>query len=540
MLKKLAGVALATAMFMSGTSLVSAETINSEALSDPRVRQAIAYAIDMDTIVETLLEGRALVADSMLPNGPNKPDGLNPYSYDPEKARELLAAADWDTSRELDLVYYYGDQLTADLMAAVQAYLADVGIKITYRQLQGDVGAQLTAKPDDAVNGPANITWDLGYGAAAALVGQEYFNPYKTGGVSHTPGNAERDALIAKINSSSDPEVQKEGYFAIQKYWSENLNSIPLYYQQLFVFESDRVNRNGGAYGNDQYNYNWGIENWTVTPDENGKKVMYTNTAPAQFFEAPWLNLGIWMTTKIVFDRLLEVDGALNPIGGSMAESYEVSADGLTASFTLKDGLTWHDGEALTADDVKFSIETALRIPTIHAVVRNTFTSLTGSEAYESGAADSVSGISVDGNTINLSFDTLDPNLLITFGQFAILPEHLLKNADPLQFQQDPFWQNPIGSGVYKIEEVQMNDFTRYVPFENYHGGVAKIDEIVAFPSYDGDANLIKNATAGRMDYGFTKNTGDVASLEALDFMRVIPVDIPYTRMIWINQFSRK
>ena len=223
-----------------------------------------------------------------------------------------------------------------------------------------------------------------------------------------------------------------------------------------------------------------------------------------------------------------------------MAESYEVSADGLTASFTLKDGLTWHDGEALTADDVKFSIETALRIPTIHAVVRNTFTSLTGSEAYESGAADSVSGISVDGNTINLSFDTLDPNLLITFGQFAILPEHLLKNADPLQFQQDPFWQNPIGSGVYKIEEVQMNDFTRYVPFENYHGGVAKIDEIVAFPSYDGDANLIKNATAGRMDYGFTKNTGDVASLEALDFMRVIPVDIPYTRMIWINQFSRK
>ena len=77
---------------------------NSNQLSDPRVRQAIAYAIDMDTIQETLLEGKAIVADSHIPNGPFKKPGLPKYSYDQDKARQLLKAANWDTSQELDMV----------------------------------------------------------------------------------------------------------------------------------------------------------------------------------------------------------------------------------------------------------------------------------------------------------------------------------------------------------------------------------------------------------------------------------------------------
>lgn len=539
MLKTITGLALGAALMLSGSSAALAQASNSEALSDIRVRQAIAYAIDMDTIAETLLEGKAIVADSMLPNGPNKPEGLNSYAYNPDLARELLAAANWDSNRELDLVYYYGDQLTADLMAAVQAYLADVGIQMTYRKLEGDVGAQLGARPDDPVNGPAAITWDLGYGAAAAIALQEFYNAYGTGGTSHTPGSDELDELIAGINASSDPEVLRPAYFAIQEYWDAHLDTIPLYYQQLFVYESDRLNRNGGAYGNEQYNYDWGIVDWTIEPDSDGNKIMYTNTAPAQFFESPWANLGIFMTSKIVFDRLLSADGSLTPTSGLMVDSFDVSEDGMTVSFDLKDGLTWHDGTALTVDDVSWSIETALQVPFLHGVVKNTFESLEGADAFVDGSADHVSGIETDGSTITLNFATLDPNVLMSFAQFAILPANHFEGVDPLQLQQHSFWQHPIGSGPFQIDEVQMNDFVRYVPFADYHGGVAQIDEIVAFPSGDGDGNLIINAAAHKMDYGFTKNVADVAALEAMDFMRVVPTDIPYTRMIWINKFPR-
>ncbi|MBT4568722.1 MAG: peptide ABC transporter substrate-binding protein [Marinovum sp.] len=539
MLNRLSRFALTAAVLIAGPNFASAQAINSEALSDPRVRQAIAYAIDMDTIVETLLEGKAIAADSMLPNGPHKPSGLNPYSYNPEKARELLAAAKWDSSRELDMVFYYGDQLTVDLMAALQAYLSDVGVKMTYRKLEGDVGAQLTTRPTNPVDGVSNIDWDLGYGAAAATALQEYYNPYKTGGTSHTPSDPNLDRMIDAINASADPNEQRPAYFELQEYWNSKLDALPLYYQQLFIYESKKLNRNGHGYGNEQYNYDTGIVDWTMEPDANGKQVMYTNTAPPQFFELPWANLGIWITSKVVFDKLLSADGSLSVNGGQLAESYSVAADGLSASFTLQDGLTWHDGSALTVDDVAWSIKTALRVPNIHAVVANTFTSIKGGQAYRDGDADDVSGISTDGNTITLTMSKLDPNMLLTFTQFAILPQAHLGDEDPLQLQQSSFWQYPIGSGPFRIEEVKMNDFVRYVPFENYHGGVAKIDEIVATPSLDGDGNLLKNAGAGKMDYGFTKNVADVAALEAMDHMRVIPADIPYTRMIWFNKFAR-
>ena len=539
MLKKLTGIALAAVLYLTSVGAISAQAINSEQLSDPRVRQAIAYAIDMDTIVETLLEGKAIAADSMLPNGPHKPSGLNPYAYNPEKARELLAEANWDSSRELDMVYYYGDQLTADLMAALQAYLSDVGVKMTYRKLEGDVGAQLTTRPTNPVDGISNIDWDMGYGAAAATALQEYYNVYKTGGSSHTPSDPELDRMIDAINATADPDEQRPAYFELQKYWNTKLDALPLYYQQLFIYESNKLNRNGHGYGNEQYNYDTGIVDWTMEPNANGKQVMYTNTAPPQFFELPWANLGIWITSKVVFDKLLSADGSLSVNGGQLAESYSVGADGLSASFTLQDGLKWHDGSALTVDDVAWSIKTALRVPNIHAVVANTFTSIEGGQAYRDGDADEISGISTDGNTITLTMSKLDPNMLLTFTQFAILPEAHLGDEDPLQLQQSSFWQKPIGSGPFRIEEVQMNDFVRYVPFENYHGGVAKIDEIIATPSLDGDGNLLKNAGAGKMDYGFTKNVADVAALEAMDHMRVIPADIPYTRMIWFNKFAR-
>ncbi|MCF1742213.1 ABC transporter substrate-binding protein [Paradevosia shaoguanensis] len=531
-----------TALLMTTATIVPAwaQPTNSNPLSDVRVRQAIAYAIDMDTIVDTLLEGKAIAAVGLLPNGPYKPNDLNPYKYDPEKAKELLKEAGWDSNRELDLVYYYKDQVTADMMAAFQAYLADVGIKVNYRLLEGDVPAQLSTVPKDPVNGPSAVKWDLAYGALAALALQEYYNRYETGKSAYLPGTPEMDKLIADINSSSDPAVQMPAFHAIEKFENERVDLVPLYYQQLFIYQSDRVDRNGGQYGNEQYSYDWGINNWTVKPDAEGKKTLYTNTGPAQFFELPWLNLGKFIHNKIVFDKLIIADGNLTPKAGQLAESYNVSDDGKTVSFTLRDGITWHDGEPITVNDVSWSIETAAKIPNIHPVVSATFLAIEGAKDFVDGKAQHISGIKTDGKTITLNFAKADPNVLLTFSQFAPLPAKYFEGVDPLQLQQSQFWQKPIGSGPFKIADVKMNDYVTFVPYDKYYGGVPQIDQIVALPSDDNDPNLVKNASAHRLDFGYTKNTGDVAALEGMDFMKVTPADIPYTRMLWINQYPKQ
>jgi len=535
MKKALWGIAMAAALQLTSGNLFA----EANQLSDVKVRQAIAYAIDMDTIVETLLEGKAIAADSMIPNGPFKVAGLNAYKYDPEKAKALLKEANWDKGQVLDVVYYYTDQLTTDLMVAMQAYLSDVGIEMTYRLLEGDVSELLNVLPEEGSDTSA-VEWDIAYGAKAALALQEYYNGYRSNTNSYTPANPEMDKLIDGINASADAQQQIAAFAEFEKFENEMLSDIPLYYQQLFIYESDRIDRNGGQYGNAQFNYDWGITNWKVEPDDSGKKVIYTNTAPSSFFEHPFLNPGLYIHSKVVFDRLLAVDGSLVPTGVQLADSYAVAEDGMGVSFTLKDGLTWHDGEALTADDVAWTIGAALKVPAISAVFSNTFNSIEGAAAFVDGSADAVSGIIVEENTISINFEKLDPNFLLTFGQLPILPKHLLSDMKGEEFQQHPFWQNPIGSGPFKIAEIQMNDFVRYVPFEDYHGGVATIDEIVSFPSGENDANVLKNAAAKRLDFGFTKSVADVQGLEDMEHMKVVPADIPYTRSLRVNKFANK
>ena len=533
-------IILFSGMMLIASSLVTAKATNSNPLSDVRVRHAIAHAIDMETIKDTLLEGKALVADAHIPNGPYKPAGLENYAYDPDKARRLLKEANWDSSIELDMVFYYGDQLTIDLMTAIQAYLADVGVKMSFRKLEGDVGAQLWTAPKDAVNGPAEVKWDLAYGAHGPLALQEYYVRYKSGDNSYTPGDTKLDRMISAITTTPDVNKQKAGFFNIVKYMQDQLYTYPLYYQQAFIYESKNVNRNGGMYGNPQYNYDWGITNWTTPPDANGKMIMRTNTGPIEFFEHPWFNPALFIANKIVFDRLITCDGGLAPTRPKMAKHYSLSEDGKTLTFIMKDNLKWHDGVSITADEVKWNIELALKVPTLMPIMKNTFKSIEGAESYIAGSASSVSGIKVNGNKLTLQFSKVDPNVLLTFSQFAPLPRKHVKDVDPTKFQQHPFWQNPIGSGPYRVKEVQMNDYVVFTPFDDYHEGRARIDEIIASPSNDNDANLVKNATAGRMDYGFTKNVADVKSLEAMSHMTVLPQNIPYTRMIWFQKFPKK
>ena len=78
---------------------------------------------------------------------------------------------------------------------------------------------------------------------------------------SHTPTDVILDQLIDN-SFSTDPEVQKQAFFELQKYENESLFVMPLYYQPVFVVKSDRIVSGFEKFGNPQFNYNWGIQNW--------------------------------------------------------------------------------------------------------------------------------------------------------------------------------------------------------------------------------------------------------------------------------------
>ncbi len=523
------------------SSFAQAQALNANPLSDVRVRQAIAYAIDRNLITESVFGGFAVPADGLLPNGPFKSPNLDKYAYDPEKAKALLAEAGWDSSRTLQMVYYYDDQITADLMAVLQAQLADVGINMTYGLIVGDVAKTLNSIPEDP-KGKSVVTWDLAYGARAAMVMQEYFNDYATGKASADgfPGTPELDALIAESNVATDPEVAKATLMKIDEYINANALTLPLYYQQLQSVESNRLDRHGEPYGNDQFNYDWNVQNWTVTPDANGKAILYTNGAPLDYFENPWVNLGLWAGNKFIWAHMLGSKPFLDGItSGDLAETYEMSEDGKTLTFTMRDGIKWHDGEPITVDDVAFSLAFSLKTPNLHGVLASVFNSIEGAAEYVAGTADSVSGITTDGNKVTVKFTKPNANTLISFTQWGPFPKKYFEGVDPTLVQQAEFWQKPIGSGPFKVEEAKFGDFASFVPFDDYYEGKPKIDQIIAWASSDGDVNMVKNASANRIDFAVTKVVSDIQAIKALDFMRLTPLDIPYTRMVWFNQYDK-
>ncbi|MDX9809393.1 MAG: ABC transporter substrate-binding protein, partial [Sphaerochaetaceae bacterium] len=321
--------------------------LNSNPLSDVRVRQAIAYAIDMDTIAETFFDGMVTPADSLTPDNGL---GLNDYAYDPEKAKELLKEAGWDKSHVLNVVYTYTDQQTVDFMAIIQQYLAAVGIQMKASLLEGNTSAMLWTKPSDGVNGPSAVEWDMYYGAIGASSQYAFYGRFQTGGSnnSHTPGNTELDDLISRVYATAEASKQKELFDEIQIFMNKQLPVLPLYHMDVYSIESDKVIRNNAPYGNEQYSYDWKIETWDIAADKNGKKVLHTNNAPAEYFWEPFANANGNVPNKLLYDHLVVANSDCDEFAPQQCENYYIDDNGLKITFVLKDGLKWHDGSDIT------------------------------------------------------------------------------------------------------------------------------------------------------------------------------------------------
>ncbi|MEG0368927.1 MAG: ABC transporter substrate-binding protein, partial [Hungatella sp.] len=278
----------------------------------------------------------------------------------------------------------------------------------------------------------------------------------------------------------------------------------------------------------------------TAAPAAEASNVLYSNGGPQEFFETPWLNPGSFMYNKTLYDHLLVADNALSPKEGQLAATYEMSADGKTLKFTLRDNIFWHDGEAITADDIKWSVEYALKTTVLNAVFTSTFKAIDGAKDYLDGKAEAISGIVVDGKNITINFAKVAPDALLTFTQFAPLPKKYFEGVDPLTFQQSKFFQSPVGSGPFKIKEVQMNNYTLLEGFDKYWNGTPKYQIHLNPSAGDSDPNFVTNAKAGKLDYAYSKNIADIKAVEGTPGLNIETVQVRYTRLLYMNKFNKK
>ena len=205
-------------------------------------------------------------------------------------------------------------------------------------------------------------------------------------------------------------------------------------------------------------------------------KTAYSNGGPFEFFETPWLNPGSYTYSKVLYDHLIAADENLKPAGGQLAKDYSLSEDGKVLVFNLRDDIYWHDGEKITPEDIKWSIEYSLKTAVLNAVFSSTFKAINGCDAYLAGTAKSIDGIVIDGNKITITFNKVVPDALLTFTQFAPLPKKYFTEVDPLKFQQASISKIQLDQVHSKVSEVKMNDYTTLVPFDKYYNGVANFN----------------------------------------------------------------
>ena len=258
----------------------------------------------------------------------------------------------------------------------------------------------------------------------------------------------------------------------------------------------------------------------TAAPASDGTLKLVLSTTDGSSTDdkvpTPWYNRSL--PTNLMFRSLFIADSTLNEVTPDLAESYEVSEDGLTYTITLKDGLKWSDGEPLTADDVLWSIDAALQTTQVNAIYTSAFKKIADKSA--------------EGNVITLTLSEPYSSLPQILSQFAILPKHSLENVDVLKLDADTtFWQNPVTSGYYMVGEFNVGNYFTMVPNPNYEGTPAKIQKVTV--SYVND--YLTAAQSGNADYLYGNATDLVEAMEGMSNYTSHEVDVLFYKYFIFN-----
>lgn len=203
------------------------------AFKDVRVREAMMYAINREGIIKSLFNGQTQIRNSLFTANWATAKDLNPYPYDPAKAKALLKAAGYDTSKTHDFIYYYSDTLTQNVVTAIQAYLAQVGIKVAPRHVSPATINQMYQ----------NGSFELGYVALGQGLDPSTAEPAVQCGSLIALGycNKQVDQLFAKGLSVSGRTARAPIYQQISKILNKQLPGIWLWQQVRPLAFSNRV-----------------------------------------------------------------------------------------------------------------------------------------------------------------------------------------------------------------------------------------------------------------------------------------------------------
>lgn len=207
---------------------------NTTKIQDPKVRQAIAYALDRQQIVDKLLKGYGEVVDGPYTSvSPYLDKSLERYSYNTEKAKQMLKEAGWDFNRELTFVVPIGNKVREQSADILTQNLQAAGLKVKVTTYDFPTVMQ-KAKAGDYELLLMGLTFTLDPELSSLYSSTGTFNFMKY-------NNAKVDELLLKGKSEPNSDKRKENYAELQKIWNQDVPLISLYSDNDFNAISKQV-----------------------------------------------------------------------------------------------------------------------------------------------------------------------------------------------------------------------------------------------------------------------------------------------------------
>ncbi len=212
----------------------------------------------------------------------------------------------------------------------------------------------------------------------------------------------------------------------------------------------------------------------------DGKKdsISMRNVADQKTFD-PYrtTDLNDWKQHYQIFDSLFreQPDGSFVP---ALCTAYKFNDEGNELVFTIRDGVKFHNGDVMTADDVVFSLNTAIASP---------FTSKFTSVMKEASK--------IDDKTVKLTLKHAYIPIIgcLVSSSTSIVPKKVYE-SDPAKFAQ-----NPVGTGPYMLKEVKSGEKIVMEAFPEYYRGAAPIKNLIVRVIKD-DNSALMSLESGELD----------------------------------------
>jgi ABC-type transport system substrate-binding protein len=308
-----------------------------------QVRQAVGMAIDRDRLVDNFYPRGSEAATQFLPPAiPGYADGFTDFETDVDAARQLLADAGFADG--FDVTLNYRDVVRGYLSQPgpvandLAAQLAEIGIRVNVQAMES------TAFIDAATAGELPfylLGWGADYPDATNFLDFHFGPEYAGFGTPFT----DIGDLLAAAGSTADQEARDEDYAQVAELLSEHAPMIPL------------------AHGGSGVAYKAAVEGAQASPLSNEQMaamslegqdqfVWVQNGEPGGLYCADESDGESLRVCEQINESLLgyEINGTeVIPV---LAESFESNDDLTEWTFTLREGVTFHDGSAFDANDV--------------------------------------------------------------------------------------------------------------------------------------------------------------------------------------------